>query len=184
MIAMRRCRLAGDCHLQTGSDFEKMEEEYKDAVAVKMGRFQDASFGKSVDIDGNLIVVGAPQENENQRSTTVFQKDTESGEWMQVEKIEPEDLCPTEYYGYSVQAYGDLIAASADCETNIKLYQLGRRRWRPEAISTNRSIENNQSSDANDDDSNLQCLWICRQWQSIIKLKLTSTIKRNSRGVK
>ena len=51
-----------------------MEEEYKDAVAVKMGRFQDASFGKSVDIDGNLIVVGAPQENENQRSTTVFQK--------------------------------------------------------------------------------------------------------------
>lgn len=161
-----------------------MEEEYKDAVAVKMGRFQDASFGKSVDIDGNLIVVGAPQENENQRSTTVFQKDTESGEWVQVEKIKPKDLCPTEYYGYSVQAYGDSIAASADCETHIKLYQLGRRRWRPEAISTNRSIENNQSSDANDDDSNLQCLWICRQWQSIIKLKLTSTIKRNSRGVK
>jgi len=99
-------------------------QEYREAANI--GQFDKAKFGNSVDIDGDLIVVGAPQENKNQGSITVFKKDTENGEWVQVEKKEPDNLCPTELYGYSVQVYGDFIATSADCEKNLELYRLDR----------------------------------------------------------
>jgi len=99
-------------------------EEYDDPPDGERDDYDAAQFGKSIDIDGDLIVVGAPQENGNAGSITIFRK--VDRDWVQVEKIAPDDLCPTEFYGYSVAIHGDMIATSADCETNLELYKFDR----------------------------------------------------------
>jgi hypothetical protein len=95
-------------------------DEYK--VTASKDDYQMARFGQSVDIDGELIVVGAPEENGNRGSITVFRFDDEEEDWVQVEKIEP-DLCGVEFFGYSVKVYKGMVAASADCDTNIVLHK-------------------------------------------------------------
>ena len=101
-----------------------MPEEYNRANAMQL--YQNARFGMSVDVHGDLIVAGAPEELSNKGSITVFRK-TGNGlnGWEQVKHVtvNENDLCETPYLGFSVQVHGDTIAASADCDINMQLYE-------------------------------------------------------------
>jgi hypothetical protein len=94
-------------------------DEYRITVTDE---FDKARFGLSVDIDDDLIVVGAPEENEGQGSITVFRRD-DNDRWVEMRRVEPGDLCGVPFFGYSVQVYNDWVAASADCNVNVVLYE-------------------------------------------------------------
>jgi hypothetical protein len=101
--------------------------EYRYASAmIMMDQYADAQFGSSVDIDGDVIVVGAPDEANNRGSLTVFAKDEKTMDWVQIERVQPDNLCEDEFYGHSVQVSANLIAVSADCDISIVLYQIDR----------------------------------------------------------
>ena len=97
-------------------------EEYK---ITNFDQYVEADFGYSVAIENDIIVASAPEERNRQGSITVFHKEKDN--WKQVgKKANPAGLCGTEYFGYSVAIYKDMIAASADCDVNIVLYQVKR----------------------------------------------------------
>ena len=98
-------------------------DEYKRST---MDTYDMANFGNSVDVDGDLIVVGAPEEQKNRGSVTIFRRDEVLNEWVELEHMEPEGLCGAEFFGYTVSIYEDVIAASADCDINIVLYKAQR----------------------------------------------------------
>lgn len=93
-------------------------------------RYQGSNFGQSVSIYDDLIVVGAPSEDEGRGSVTVFKKDGTGSGWIQLIKLGPgAGTCKdtTEIYlGNSVDLHRDTIAASADCAENIMLYKYDR----------------------------------------------------------
>lgn len=102
-------------------------DEYKRNSSASLAK--EARFGWRVDVDNDLIVVGAPEENFNKGSITVFRKKqgVEGGEggWEQVQRLVP-NLCGSEFFGYSVQVHEDVIATSADCDAIILLYEYDR----------------------------------------------------------
>jgi len=98
--------------------------DYKRAT---MDTYDGANFGQSVDVDGDLIVVGAPEENTNRGSITIFRRDDTSNEWVELKRMKPDDkLCGAEFFGYTVSIYEDVVAASADCDINIVVYKAQR----------------------------------------------------------
>jgi len=98
--------------------------DYKRAT---MDTYDGANFGQSVDVDGDLIVVGAPEENTNRGSITIFRRDNTSNEWVELKRMMPDDkLCGAEFFGYTVSIYEDVVAASADCDINIVVYKAQR----------------------------------------------------------
>mmetsp|Transcript_6830 Transcript_6830/g.15608 ORF Transcript_6830/g.15608 Transcript_6830/m.15608 type:complete len:1626 (-) Transcript_6830:1186-6063(-) len=123
-IYIYRKNEAGDWRQLRGA---YIPDEYQRAANEQ---YAEAHFGTSVDIDGDLIVVGAPEENENEGSITVFHlekgRDGEDGDWVQVERIVAPNLCGGPFVGYAVQVHRDVIASSADCNKNILLYQVER----------------------------------------------------------
>lgn len=106
--------------------------EYINATeAIVLAQYADAQFGTSIDIDGDVIVVGAPDESSNRGSVTIFMKDKETKEWDQIERLHP-DLCGDEYFGHSTQVKCNddkscYIAVSADCDINMVMYRMDRR---------------------------------------------------------
>jgi hypothetical protein len=106
--------------------------EYINATeAIVLAQYADAHFGTSIDIDGDVIVVGAPDESSNRGSVTIFMKDKETKEWDQIERLHP-DLCGDEYFGHSTQVKCNddkscYIAVSADCDINMVMYRMDRR---------------------------------------------------------
>lgn len=96
--------------------------------SVTMDKYDNANFGTSVDIYDDLIVASAPPESNNRGSVTVFKKDTESNDWVQLIRLLPPDslTCGSKFYGYSVQINEDMIVASSDCDVNVVLYQIDR----------------------------------------------------------
>ncbi|MFK7774830.1 MAG: T9SS type A sorting domain-containing protein [Saprospiraceae bacterium] len=80
-------------------------------------------FGFSVDISGNNLVVGAPQEDENQAGSTtltnsgsayIFSKDQGgSNNWGQVTKIVASDRASYDAFGYSVSISGENVVLGA-----------------------------------------------------------------------
>ena len=95
---------------------------------VTMDNYDDANFGASVDIYDDLIVASAPPESNNRGSVTVFKKDTESNDWVQLIRLLPPDslTCGSKFFGYSVQINQDMIVASSDCDINLVLYRVDR----------------------------------------------------------
>jgi len=106
--------------------------EYINATeAIVLDQYADAHFGTSIDIDGDVIVVGAPDESSNRGSVTIFMKDEETKEWVQIDRLHP-DLCGDEYFGHSTQVKCNddkscYIAVSADCDINIVMYRMDQR---------------------------------------------------------
>jgi hypothetical protein len=47
-------------------------------------------------------------------------------DWVQIERVLPDDLCAGEFFGHSVQIMLPFIAVSADCKINVVLYQIDR----------------------------------------------------------
>jgi hypothetical protein len=104
---------------------ELFPDEYKGGTL----RYQNSDFGQSVSLYDDLLVVGAPSEQSNLGSATVFKKDGK-GSWDQVIKLaRGAGICKNEkdiFFGYSVNVYQNTIAASADCNENIVLYEYDR----------------------------------------------------------
>ena len=92
-------------------------------------RYQNSLFGQSVSLYDDLMVVGAPSEQTDQGSATVFKKN-EKGLWDQVIKLaRGAGICQNTddiFFGYYVNVYKNMIAASADCAENIVLYEYDR----------------------------------------------------------
>lgn len=104
---------------------ELVPDEYQEGAL----RYRGSYFGKSVSIYDDLVVVGAPYEEENRGSVTVFKKD-ERGSWKQVISFaRGAGMCQNAddiFLGYFVNVYQNTIAASADCAENIVLYEYDR----------------------------------------------------------
>ena len=70
----------------------------------------DAQFGQSVSTDGDLLVVGAPNDRENDGSAFIYQR-TETT-WVQVAKLAPEDPENIKEFGHEVIMRGNIVAVA------------------------------------------------------------------------
>jgi hypothetical protein len=74
-------------------------------------------FGWSVDIDGNVVVVGAWEDDDNGTSSgsAYIFSGTGTG-WTQTAKLIPGDGAEGDEFGYSVAVYGDTVAVGAPAD--------------------------------------------------------------------
>jgi hypothetical protein len=79
---------------------------------VASDRFATASFGSSLAVSGDVLVVGAIGDQEN-GSAYVFEKDPSTGDWFEQAKLRASDGAPYEYFGCSVGVYGNTIVVGA-----------------------------------------------------------------------
>lgn len=85
---------------------------------VAAGREQGEWFGKSVAIEGDIMIVGAANEylqgdvNTQYGAIYVFERDT-NGIWNEVDKIRPDFLNHTSKFGHSVDLDGNRIVVGA-----------------------------------------------------------------------
>ncbi|MBN2018237.1 MAG: hypothetical protein JW794_08950 [Candidatus Cloacimonetes bacterium] len=71
-------------------------------------------FGESVDLDGTVAVVGAPQRGENGNQSGVIYTFNRSGNtWTQSEKLCPSDNAQYDYFGWSVTISDDWLAVGS-----------------------------------------------------------------------
>lgn len=78
----------------------------------------NAGFGRSVTIDGDTVVAGAPGENTTGGvmigSVYVFERDQGGvGNWGEVKKVTPDDSATLDFFGDAVSLDGDLLAVGA-----------------------------------------------------------------------
>jgi len=69
---------------------------------VPNGIQQEAYFGRSVAIDGRIIVVGASNDGENEEGSVYIFYRHDEGNWVQEENLTPPDASKAEAFGYSV----------------------------------------------------------------------------------
>ncbi len=76
---------------------------------------EDALFGNSIALQGNVLVVGAINENEidDDGSVYVFEYDEPSGSWNETLQLVASDGLPGDGFGYSVAIEGDLVAVGS-----------------------------------------------------------------------
>jgi hypothetical protein len=70
-------------------------------------------FGFSLDVDGDLLVIGAPSRNEagaESGATYAFRKNDETGIWEEFQKLTPNDHDANDEFGYSVALDGTTCA--------------------------------------------------------------------------
>jgi VCBS repeat-containing protein len=79
-------------------------------VASDGARYDE--FGASVDIDGNLLVIGAPL-NEDRGSAYVFEWQGDTSGWVEVAKLEPTDGVDDDEFGFAVSIVDGTIAVGA-----------------------------------------------------------------------
>ena len=68
-------------------------------------------FGQSLAVDGDLLIVGAPTEDEGKGAAYVFRRQGDA--WMQVERLQPASLVAGDGFGTAVAAAGGEIAVGA-----------------------------------------------------------------------
>lgn len=85
------------------------------AATLESPRVQNGNdFGQSVDISGNVIVVGAPAEDNSGRAY-VFERDP-AGVWRPAQTLVSSDLEFGDHFGWSVAIEGDRMIVGADFE--------------------------------------------------------------------
>ena len=83
----------------------------------QLGISQSAQFGRSVSMDSDYVIIGAPFDNNEQGSAFIFKK-TSAGNWNQVSKCVPPDTNPKQNFGYSVSLSGDYAIVGANYGPN------------------------------------------------------------------
>lgn len=82
--------------------------------------FEQQQFGRSVAVDGNTAVIGAPNfafgQNDGFGAAYVYAR-TNSG-WQFQQKLTPFDAAPQKYFGMSVAVSGNTIVVGAHADTN------------------------------------------------------------------
>ncbi len=77
----------------------------------------DIRFGKSVSIDGNIAIVGAPYSDSSLVDAGVaFIYTLSDGKWIMKQKFAPTDLSSCAYFGCSVYISGDTAVIGAYCD--------------------------------------------------------------------
>ena len=80
------------------------------------GEFLGAQDGRSVAVDGDLLVVGAPYSTESlgaPQSGAAFVFERRSGDWVQTARLAPDDAAQAQRFGWSVAISGERIAVGA-----------------------------------------------------------------------
>jgi hypothetical protein len=72
---------------------------------------QDSFFGQSVGVSDGIIVVGVPGDFSKRGSVYTFQK--HAGNWTQMNKITADDRKSNDFFGWSVDINGDIVAVGA-----------------------------------------------------------------------
>ncbi len=90
----------------------------QDAKLIAQDRTELADFGSSVSISGNFAVVGSKDDGEGIQSgltiekagsAYIFEKDSLTGEWNQIQKLIASDRNELDLFGISVSIHDDLI---------------------------------------------------------------------------
>ena len=96
------------------SDSSITRYEYLQAQVAKLTAFDAAagdSFGDSVAVDGDTMVVSASGYDDDMGAVYVFTR--QSGAWTQVVKLTASDGAAGDYFGYSVAVDGDTVVVGA-----------------------------------------------------------------------
>lgn len=88
--------------------------KFDQAVAAATGADADR-FGTSLALDGDTLVVGAPNRAQNQGAAYVFTRDA-TGTWAQVKQLKGSNSAPLDIFGSSVALAGDILAVGAPGE--------------------------------------------------------------------
>ena len=91
--------------------YEYLLHTQVDKLNVSGGADDDKYFGRSVSMDGNTVVVGAPGENGGRGRAYVLT--LQSGAWSQVAKLTASDRTSNDEFGYSVSVDGDTVVVGA-----------------------------------------------------------------------
>jgi len=82
-----------------------------------------AGFSSSLALDGDTLVVGAPFDDhsglDDAGSAYVFQRDPDTNQWLEVQKLTASDADDEDVFGWSVAIEGDLIAVGAPNHDNL-----------------------------------------------------------------
>ena len=113
--------------LNSEDNFSKnMEENRSNYSEIKITASDaelTSSFGSSVAIYGDTIVVGASSDDtagENTGAVYIFQWDQGgTDQWVQVKKLNASDALPGDLFGDSVSIYGDTIVVGARSINNV-----------------------------------------------------------------
>ena len=117
--------------------FERQNGQWVEAIKLTAADGSDrARFGAVVSIDGDTIIVGAPEEDEKGNDAGamyVFQRDSGgAGQWGQVAKITAGDAAEEDQFGATVAIGGDFAVSGAfrkdilgDSSGSAYLYQIG-----------------------------------------------------------
>ncbi|MDP8266491.1 MAG: hypothetical protein P9M07_06035, partial [Candidatus Aceula meridiana] len=100
--------------------YTKTGDEWLYNQKIKEGITQDF-FGRAVAIDGNIIVVGAPLEDEKggeAGAAYIFKKQV-NGQWIKVQKITASDGAAEDEFGTSVAIFGDVAIVGAYLHDNL-----------------------------------------------------------------
>lgn len=81
------------------------------------------SFGHSVSVSGDTVVIGAPPTNFGTGVAYIFIKNN-NGQWSQQAKILPNDIDSVEKFGYSVSIFNDKVLIGAPGFSNNPDYNL------------------------------------------------------------
>lgn len=104
--------LAVLCSLSNADVSQCIVPEYAEFTADDAS--QDAGFGASIDVDGDLAVVGAPGDNNDGTASGaayVFQKN--GTQWQQVAKLTPNDPTMYQHFGTSVAIDGNTVVVAS-----------------------------------------------------------------------
>ncbi len=88
--------------------------KFDQAVTAATGADADR-FGTSLALDGDTLVVGAPNRAQNQGAAYVFTRDA-TGTWAQVKQLKGSNSAPLDIFGSSVALAGDILAVGAPGE--------------------------------------------------------------------
>lgn len=107
--------------------FERKEETWSEAQRLVpsdgIGRI-DASFGTSVALRGDTLLIGSPLEGDTEGEGAVYVFERRSGSWAQTQRLVPHEALAGSGFGTSVSLDGDTLVVGAPflLHSNIAAY--------------------------------------------------------------
>lgn len=84
--------------------------------------YSDPHLGSSVDIDGDVVVAGAPFDTSSGRAY-IFERDSNTDEWSEVAKLEAENQSFSARFGDAVAISGDIVAVGASGDSTVTIFE-------------------------------------------------------------
>ncbi len=108
--------------------FLSAQDEY---ILTASDASEAAAFGYAVSIEGSTSMVGAYHDDTGMLIGAVYTFNWDGTQWIEMQKIVPEDVTYEKGFGYSVAMHGDkaLIGAIHDNEGSVYYYQYDGDQW-------------------------------------------------------